>query len=54
MELIIFVAAELYERDMITIGEISTFYFYLTIIIFLTLMLARVLGTSMMILGATH
>lgn len=51
MMIIIFVAQELYSQGKITIGEISTYFFYLLFYIMMMLMFMRVTGSLMMILG---
>lgn len=52
MEMIIYVAVLLFEKNMITIGQISMFLFYLLLLVMMFVMLSRVLGNIVAILGA--
>jgi ABC-type multidrug transport system fused ATPase/permease subunit len=51
MALIIYVANILYERDMITIGKISSFFFYMLVLLFNFFMMAYVVTNVMTMLG---
>lgn len=47
-----FLANILYQRDKLTIGTITTFLFYMILLLFNFTMLAQVLGSIYSILGA--
>lgn len=53
MALIIYVASILYERDEITIGTITSFLFYLIMLLFNFWIMSFVFGNAFMVLGAS-
>jgi ABC-type multidrug transport system fused ATPase/permease subunit len=54
MALILYIASILYANDMITIGQITSFFFYMITMLFQFYILSFVFGNVMTIMGSSH
>lgn len=53
MALILYIASILYEHNMITIGQITSFFFYMITMLFNFYIIAHVFGNVMTIMGSS-
>lgn len=53
MALVIYIASILYDKDMITIGQITSFLFYMLMILFNFWVLSYVFGNAAQVVGAS-